>query len=953
MLKSKVYIPLILLITLPSIILSQPIDLEWFKTKSTELNRAGIVLINNDQFLEALDTLSLALNYRKKGYPNDQYYWGATYMYLGITCKNLGRLDESIEYYNLTRECFLTRENINPINYARLYTNFGNAYRSKLDYVNALNYFEEALKIYKEQNDEYYVYLSIYSIAEVKHLMKLDNEAKQLLELHYSNTDTENRIYFSELLAIIYQTQDNYPLAEKHYKTAIQLFKEYYGKEDIDLAVEYMNYAEFLSEMRNFQEGMNVLNQALEIITLYQTEKGSTLAKYYEYKGDLYRRKTIATPNILLFRNERKANLQEALIWYNESLNALYTGAGIAQIDKLTINNSLSLTDCLVLLKTIADTYSELALLDREEKSEFYKQSLEDALAYYKVISELVQRARQEISDDESKIQLAQLEYETFTKTIETAYLAYELNRDEEYLELAFSNSEQIKSSAVFDKISTNLAQENSLIPDSLLEQESKLNSTISFYNEKVFEEQSSDDPDSALLQEYDSIIFEAGRQRDEFNRFLEDNYSDYYELKYSNSMLGISEIQKELDKKDAILEYVLTESDSTQELFTFLITSNKKEIVRQTVTHDMKQSLEYIFNFMTTPNYLFTKNEDSKQFCTAANNAYQLLIEPFSKDLINKNLIIIPDAELNYIAFDGLLKTLPDTTQLIDFAKLDYLLRYYNVNYANSANILMKYRGSKKNMSNKILAFAPVYDSEEFTLSNASYTLMPLPGVQKEVDAISELVKTSVYRGQEASEENFRENCSDYDILHLAMHAYINDSLPAFSRLAFSPEPGVNDILKDGWLNTADIYNLDLKNARLAVLSACNTGVGKMQKGEGLMSLARGFLYAGCPSIVMSLWEVEDNAGTQIMTSFYKNLEKGKTKDAALREAKLKYLENANSRLAHPHYWMSFKCIGNNAQVYNSYDIYFFAFLIALILFFSIDQGIRIRKARRKRQAS
>lgn len=90
---------------------------------------------------------------------------------------------------------------------------------------------------------------------------------------------------------------------------------------------------------------------------------------------------------------------------------------------------------------------------------------------------------------------------------------------------------------------------------------------------------------------------------------------------------------------------------------------------------------------------------------------------------------------------------------------------------------------------------------------------------------------------------------------------------MPAFSRFAFTQNEET-EINNDGWLNTADIYNLEL-NARLTVLSACNTGSGNLRKGEGVMSLARGFLYAGCPSIIMSLWEVEDNAGTEIMHSF------------------------------------------------------------------------------------
>ena len=125
------------------------------------------------------------------------------------------------------------------------------------------------------------------------------------------------------------------------------------------------------------------------------------------------------------------------------------------------------------------------------------------------------------------------------------------------------------------------------------------------------------------------------------------------------------------------------------------------------------------------------------------------------------------------------------------------------------------------------------------------------------------------------------------------------------------------------------------------------------MQKGEGLMSLARGFLYAGCPSIIMSLWEVEDNAGTQIMTSFYRYLKSGKTKDKALRLAKIDYLDNSNSRLAHPHYWMSFKTIGDPSPIYTSNDIYFFGLMILLIVAFARDQVVRMKKARRKQRAS
>jgi len=179
-------------------------------------------------------------------------------------------------------------------------------------------------------------------------------------------------------------------------------------------------------------------------------------------------------------------------------------------------------------------------------------------------------------------------------------------------------------------------------------------------------------------------------------------------------------------------------------------------------------------------------------------------------------------------------------------------------------------------------------------------------------------------------------------------MHANINDSLPGFSSLAFTIDNEKTNT-GDGWLNTADIYNLEL-DAQLTVLSACNTGSGQLKKGEGIMSLARGFFYAGCPSIIMSLWEVEDQSGTEIMGAFYKYLKRGKTKDGALRLAKLEYLKTANSRRAHPHYWLGYVSIGNNSPLYKSYDFYFFSLLSLILVGISIDQTIRMKKARKKR---
>jgi CHAT domain-containing protein len=167
-------------------------------------------------------------------------------------------------------------------------------------------------------------------------------------------------------------------------------------------------------------------------------------------------------------------------------------------------------------------------------------------------------------------------------------------------------------------------------------------------------------------------------------------------------------------------------------------------------------------------------------------------------------------------------------------------------------------------------------------------------------------------------------------------------------SKLVFSkPDQKLTD---DGYLNAYEIYNMKL-NARLAVLSACETGSGKLQRGEGVMSMARGFIYAGCPSIVMTLWQVEDKSGVKIMEDFYHYLSKGKRKDVALRMAKLNHLNNSDPLTAHPHFWLGYVNIGNPESLYTSKDVYFVIFLFIAVLLVLADWHFRKKRLKRRTQ--
>ncbi|MCA1759504.1 MAG: CHAT domain-containing protein, partial [Bacteroidales bacterium] len=376
---------------------------------------------------------------------------------------------------------------------------------------------------------------------------------------------------------------------------------------------------------------------------------------------------------------------------------------------------------------------------------------------------------------------------------------------------------------------------------------EKKINNTIAIFSEKLYEENSKSNPDSMLINEFNNEIFTATRNREELNRYIENEYKDFYDLKYSNSMLPVKEIQQKLKEDQIIIEYVLNETDSITELYSFIIGPKHIDFNKQKVNHEFLNAVETMFYFMSNTEYMFTKNEDSKKFCLASNQLFKKLILPFRDQIQNKKITIIPDGKLSYIPFDALLEHLPDTSKTIEFNQLSYLIRNYAINYSNSANLLFKQIPKNKKIKIKAIAFAPEYnDGDVIEIANQYLSLIPLPGVQREVAQISKIINTKIFKGIDATEDNFRKHVEKYDILHLAMHAFINDSLPAFSSLAFTQIKS-NDPTKNGLLNTTDIYNFKL-NAQLTVLSACNTGTGLLKKGEGIMSLARGFLYAGCP---------------------------------------------------------------------------------------------------------
>lgn len=281
-------------------------------------------------------------------------------------------------------------------------------------------------------------------------------------------------------------------------------------------------------------------------------------------------------------------------------------------------------------------------------------------------------------------------------------------------------------------------------------------------------------------------------------------------------------------------------------------------------------------------------------------------------------------DAQIEHIVFiqDGSISGVPIESLVIN-QEGKLLLEEMMVSYSPSLSVLnLGQNFERRKVKKAFAAFAPSYDqmavNTEDTLGSPQFSMLVrsgnyhLPGAQEEVREIQALTGGTVYLGDDANEHTFKLISNQFQVLHLSMHAILEDKNPSFSRLLFSPV----DDLEDGFLFTNELTSLNF-NADLAVLSACNTGSGQLKKGEGVLSLARAFNYAGIPATIHSLWKVPDDATKSIMIAFYEQLKAGKSKAEALHEAKKLYLlGEVVAERKHPYFWAGFVLNGNWAPI-------------------------------------
>ena len=507
--------------------------------------------------------------------------------------------------------------------------------------------------------------------------------------------------------------------------------------------------------------------------------------------------------------------------------------------------------------------------------------------------------------NNSDKLFLIENAFPLFESGLEASYQKYESNKENVFVEKAFYYAEKSKSVLLLEALLSSKATEFADIPNDLLERERQLKSEITFIEKEInrLKNESS---------ELEDQLFNLRHEHRNLIQTIETSYPSYYNLKYNTQVLSATSAQRLLTDDEMVISFFY----GNKSIYSITLTKESKSIYKIPLTEALEEKIRDVHQMLGNP------KSDISLLATASYSLYNKILQPAIRQSKKSRLIIFPDGLLNYIPFGSL-----NTAKV----GIRYLVEDKSVAYANSATLWMQLR-EQKNENNSVLAFAPSFENNSHLSNAVKGKLLPLPNNTQEVELILTSFDGDSFLKAEASLSNFNANISKHGILHLATHAIFDDAAPEYSYLAFAQEKDSENLLY-----VRDLYNLSL-DAGLVTLSACESGIGELKRGEGFLSLARGFFYSGAASITSTLWKINDASTTKVMDAFYKNLAESDPKDLAMRKAKNSFLEsNRQNGLSHPYYWSGFIVSGNTAPLVASNSWTWVAVILGILILFGI----------------
>lgn len=873
----------------------------------------GLVHDNQGNYDSALHYHRLALSEyiaQPKTLPK---FTALSYLHIGISYEKKGLYYRALEFEQTALRTLADSSLRFHLTEAEIFDHLGAVYARMGDVDQAIYYQENTMRIREEELSAYhpdkarvalhlgntYFQRKIYDKAEKYYLQALYICEESLKPSHPLFADIYNSI------GVLAQVQNRGDFASSQFKKALDIYeKTLHQTQHPAIAKIYDNLSSLFEQEKKYIDAMEYSLKSLGIYETVLGLKHPALSEGYYHLGII---------------SEQLHKYEQALIYYQKAVNAI--------VPDFETNDLYALPP---IKNVLADNLLLEILTNRaaltQKRAENDTKMLTNALQTYSLCAELIDKMRNGYKAEGSKFFLAQRTIPLYEDGIDLSIRLYEITKDKKYYAEAFAFSEKSKAGVLRSAIADTKAKRIAGIPDSLIAYEGQIRNELYELDKALFREQSRKElADVEKVLKLRNQVFEQKGKYDKLIDFLENAYPEYYMLKYESHKVDIQEViskvLKNKKEKSTLIEYFV----GNENIYIFTASETNYNITKLPKTPDFEGNLR---GFRASIIYKLPEKMYDYSILL-----YDQLIKPIETQIVDKNILIIPDATLGNIPFEALISSTGKEKVVEDikkeaYYKIPYLIKKFKINYAYSCILLLENKQDGKTAEHDYLGFAPFpehnmsvmdtttqlhLDMPRDIISQGRY-VSALPATKTEIINIAQLFtkknkKAITYISRDAQKDIVTsDELQQYKYLHFATHGFVSIEDPTFSGLLLSPNLTTK---QDGILYANDIFSLQL-NADLVVLSACETGLGKVIKGEGIIGLSRSFFYAGAKNILVSLWKVADQSTSDLMVDFYKKMLKDKylNKAKALRNAKLEMIKEKTYAL--PYYWASFVLIGN-----------------------------------------
>lgn len=774
---------------------------------------------------------------------------------------DIAQYDSSIQYL----EKFIDFPDLSYHDKSIGYHDIGLAYQAMGEYKRAFDYYTYSLNEKMKgknptSNGPLYNSLAVVSYRDGK----FDRASK-----FYKKSLTEYTRVFSQnhpRVATVYNNVAHCKMALAQYDSSL-----FYHKKALKIRLDQLP-ANHLHTISSYN-GMGLVNLQLEDYSEANAHFDKAIALLSSYEDNRYDRFMFT---VLINRsvNNQKELAFDTAVLYLEKAEVL--------IEQATEQGRLNILDALTLEKEMIKCLRNWYAFSAKEDI------ISQTMTRFDKFDTLVNYQLNTIKPYDYQLDYLSRLNEVYEISVPLAAEAITLGLAE--VDLLYQRMEWTKSNLLRTKILRDQSISFSNVSDSLLQKENTMRKEIATL----------EDVGEDLGEEDQGRLFQLKRSYSDILNSIEEESAALYNLKFNNSVPSLTDVKGYFkNNNQSLLEFFWLED----KLYSVVINRDK---TRHQVVSLPENFEELLLEFRTALTMAESVSTFEK-FSSLATQLYHILIAPV-EELLKEDLIIIPHGNLNHIPFEVLIRSKSENG---NFKTADYLLKWHNISYANSASLwAFDSQMDGQEDTKGVLAIAPIFkgviDANTRRSGGLKWNLT-------EVEKIENHFKDVMILRENANESTFRKFAeSPFQIIHFATHGLLNDNDPMGSKLLLSDE---TDSIYDNSLSVSELYGLKF-SADLVVLSACDSGFGELLNGEGSINLERGFFYAGARSVISSLWPINDFSTSEIMNSLYANLKAGMTKDKGLKEAKLQYLANADEVMAHPYFWAAFTAKGNMSPI-------------------------------------